>query len=155
MSTDTEALRAQFERRMNLRGWSEANMRRDGLDYSSTQITEAWHAFQAGYAAAKAELSALAPFDAVEMLICTTRYYTGSRTISASTWAEDLARHWASLPKGARIVIKRDLDNAFERDNTSRQNREKYHALGDDCDRVMWEKVRAAWMREEVKEGTP
>ena len=55
MTTNTEALRAQFERRMNLRGWSEANMRRDGLDYSSTQITEAWHAFQAGYAAAKAE----------------------------------------------------------------------------------------------------
>ena len=53
MTTDTEALRAQFERRMNLRGWSEANIRRDGLDYSSTQITEAWHAFQAGYAAAK------------------------------------------------------------------------------------------------------
>ena len=58
MTTDTEALRAQFERRMNLRGWSEANMRRDGLDYSSTQITEAWHAFQAGYAAAKAETAA-------------------------------------------------------------------------------------------------
>ena len=55
MTADTEALRAQFERRMNLRGWSEANIRRDGLDYSSTQITEAWHAFQAGHAAAKAE----------------------------------------------------------------------------------------------------
>ena len=53
-----EALRTQFERRMNLRGWSEANMRRDGLDYSSTQITEAWHAFQAGHAAAKAETAA-------------------------------------------------------------------------------------------------
>ena len=98
------------------------------------------------------ELSALAPFDAVEMLICTTRYYTGRSTISASIWADDLARHWASLPKGARIVIKRDLENAFKRDNTSRQNREKYHALGDDCDRAMWEKVRAAWMREEAKE---
>ena len=59
MTTDTEALRAQFERRMNLRGWSEANIRRDGLDYSSTQITEAWHAFQAGYAAAKAEAAAV------------------------------------------------------------------------------------------------
>lgn len=55
MTIDTEALRAQFERRMNLRGWPEANIRRDGLDYSSTQLTEAWHAFQAGYAAAKAE----------------------------------------------------------------------------------------------------
>ena len=59
MTADTEALRAQFERRMNLRGWSEANIRRDGLDYSSTQITEAWHAFQAGYAAAKAETAAV------------------------------------------------------------------------------------------------
>ena len=58
MTTNTEALRAQFERRMNLRGWSEASIRRDGLDYSSTQITEAWHAFQAGYAAAKAETAA-------------------------------------------------------------------------------------------------
>ena len=57
--------------------------------------------------------------------------------------------------EGARVVIKRDLENAFERDNTSRQNREKYHALGDDCDRAMWEKVRAAWMREEAKKGTP
>lgn len=55
MTTDTEALRARFERRMNLRGWSEANLRRDGLDYSSTQATEAWHAYQAGHAAAKAE----------------------------------------------------------------------------------------------------
>ena len=100
------------------------------------------------------ELSALAPFDAVEMLICTTRYYIGRSTISASTWADDLARHWASLPEGARIVIKRDLENAFERDKTSRQNREKYHALGDDCDREMWEKVRAAWMREEAKEAS-
>ena len=99
------------------------------------------------------ETEALAPFfDAVEMLICTTRYYTGRSTISASVWADDLARHWASLPEGARIVIKRDLENAFERDNTSRQNREKYHALGDDCDREMWEKVRSAWMREEAKE---
>ena len=59
MTPDTEALRAQFERRMNLRGWPEANIRRDGLDYSSTQITEAWHAFQAGYAAAKAETAAV------------------------------------------------------------------------------------------------
>ena len=58
MTTDTEALRAKFERRMNLRGWSEANIRRDGLDYSSTQITEAWHAYQAGHAAAKAETAA-------------------------------------------------------------------------------------------------
>ena len=58
MTTDTEALRAQFERRMNQRGWSEANLRRDGLDYSSTQITEAWHAFQAGHAAATAETAA-------------------------------------------------------------------------------------------------
>ena len=57
MTTDTEALRAQFERRMNLRGWPEANIRRDGLDYSSTQLTEAWHAFQAGHAAAKAEIA--------------------------------------------------------------------------------------------------
>ena len=89
------------------------------------------------------ELSALAPFDAVEMLICTTRYYIGRSTISASIWADDLARRWASLPKGARIVIKHDLKNAFKRDN----------ALGDDCDRVMWEKVRAAWMREEAKEA--
>ena len=87
------------------------------------------------------ELSALAPFDAVEMLICTTRYYTGRRTISASVWADDLARRWASLPEGARIVIKRDLENAFERD----------HVMGD-CNRVTWEKVRAAWTREEAKE---
>ena len=58
MVTETEALRARFERRMNLRGWSEANLRRDGLDYYSTQITEAWHAYQAGHAAAKAETAA-------------------------------------------------------------------------------------------------
>ena len=82
------------------------------------------------------ELSALAPFDAVEMLICTTRYYIGRSTISASIWADDLARRWASLPEGARIVIKHDLENAF------------------DCNRVMWEEVRAAWMREEAKEAS-
>ena len=89
------------------------------------------------------ETEALAPFfDAVEMLICTTRYYTGRSTISASVWADDLAQQWASLPEGARIVIKRDLENAFKRDN----------ALGAGCDRVMWEKVCAVWMLEEAKE---
>ena len=100
------------------------------------------------------ELSALAPFDAVEMLICTTRYYTGRSTISTSIWAHGLAWHCARVPARARTAVKRGLENAFERDNTSRQNREKYNALGDDCDRVMWEKVRAAWMREEAKEAS-
>ena len=82
-----EALRAQFERRMNLRGWSEANMRRDGLDYSSTQITEAWHAFQAGHAAAKAETAwipvAVLPAPCLKVIATYVNSLGNRRTIMA------------------------------------------------------------------------
>ena len=87
MSTETEALRAQFERRMNLRGWSEANIRRDGLDYSSTQITEAWHAFQAGHAAAKAETAwipvAVLPAPCLKVIATYVNRLGNRRTIMA------------------------------------------------------------------------
>ena len=87
MTTDTEALRAQFERRMNLRGWSEANIRRDGLDYSSTQITEAWHAFQAGHAAAKAEAAwipvAVLPAPCLKVIATYVNRLGNRRTIMA------------------------------------------------------------------------
>ena len=87
MTTDTEALRAQFERRMNLRGWSEANIRRDGLDYSSTQITEAWHAFQAGHAAAKAETAwipvAVLPAPCLKVIAAYVNRLGNRRTIMA------------------------------------------------------------------------
>ena len=110
MTTDTEALRAQFERRMNLRGWSEANMRRDGLDYSSTQITEAWHAFQAGYAAAKAETAAAgisdAAVQALESIAAMTfdRWSEGYRAGQIAIAALDKLRvqttEWGPAPVG-------------------------------------------------------
>ena len=62
-------------------------MRRDGLDYSSTQITEAWHAFQAGYAAAKAETAwipvAVLPAPCLKVIATYVNRLGNRRTIMA------------------------------------------------------------------------
>ena len=65
------------------------------------------------------------------------RYYLGRRTISVGAMANWLVSRWHKLDDRITTVIKRDLEEAFEREQTG--------YLGDECDRYAWSKVRALY----------
>lgn len=73
------------------------------------------------------------------------RYYCGRRTYAVGMFCEALRRAWTSIPQRARALIQRELDAEFVRDDELRVGGAKYKALGDDCDRAEWEKVRKLW----------
>lgn len=77
------------------------------------------------------------------------RYYCGRMTISVSFFCDILIKEWDKLPKRAKDVIERDLEEAFAGDEEDRASGSSYCRLGHDCDRQSWEKVRALWKKEE------
>lgn len=74
------------------------------------------------------------------------RYYLGRRTAFVSDFCDLLIQEWQNLPDNCKSIIQRDLDEAFDRDDRSRDlfaaNGSKMWVLGDDCDRAQWERVR-------------
>lgn len=79
------------------------------------------------------------------MVIAAVRYCTGRSTYIVGDCADWLIRLWPSLPEGTRTVIRRDIDEAFARDDADRAAGSEYKALGHDWDRADWERVRALW----------
>ena len=75
------------------------------------------------------------------------RYYLGRMTIHTCCFAEDLAKAWPYLDERVAGMIRRELGEAFERDDKARADTSihgGYLTLGHDCDRAAWELVRAA-----------
>jgi hypothetical protein len=85
------------------------------------------------------------------MLIDAVRYATGRCTYQVGTTCDWLCAHWPRLPEHARSIIQRDVEEAFARDDRDRANGSQYKALGHDCDRRDWERVRALWAAPEAR----
>ena len=79
------------------------------------------------------------------MVVAAFRYCLGRRTYMPGVCAEWIVKMWPEFSKGNRELIQRDLEDAFRDDDIQRAAGHKYKALGDDCDRAAWEKVRALW----------
>jgi hypothetical protein len=97
------------------------------------------------------------------MVFWSFRYFLGRRSIRTTVFAGQLAEAWPQLEPEDRKAIEKELDQAFKRDDEARARRaeklalaktreerddvnlETYLVLGDDCDRLAWEKVRAAY----------
>lgn len=84
-------------------------------------------------------------FDWADLIISTTRYYLGRSTISTYYYAKTLAENWDRLPKNVRYVVRRDVEDALERDDRDREHSKTSLSLGHDVDREGWELVRSAW----------
>jgi len=82
------------------------------------------------------------------MVIAAFRYCLGRRTYIVETCAEWIVKMWPVFSKGNRMLIVRDLEEAFREDDRQRAEGDRYKTLGDDCDRRAWEKVRALWTLE-------
>lgn len=73
------------------------------------------------------------------------RYYCGRTSYAVSDFCGLLIWQWPTLPKRARDLIQRDLEEEFERDDRARAEGREYKPLGLDCDREQWECVRSLW----------
>ena len=88
--------------------------------------------------------------DSWTMAVAAVRYCIGNRTYIVSDCQEWLSKIWGQLPVKAKAIIQCDVEAAFRRDDEDRANGKDYHAraLGTDCDRRCWEKVRKLWSNE-------
>lgn len=77
--------------------------------------------------------------------VSAVRYCLGRRTYIVSECQEWLCEIWDELPEKAKVIIQRDVEEAFHRDDEHRCAGKEYRALGSDCDRRNWKQVRALW----------
>ena len=75
------------------------------------------------------------------MVTAAFRYCLGRQTYIVRECAEWLIRIWPTLSERAKIIIQRELEQAFYDAGVGRG----YLPLGADCDRKEWEKVRGLW----------
>lgn len=89
-------------------------------------------------------------FDIDDMIMSTTSYYLGRRTIQTGDFCERLVRAWPQLSGGVKRYVKTVVNNAFAHDDFVRNVMDVGTLpLGDDCDRASWETVRNLWREEE------
>lgn len=85
---------------------------------------------------------------ASELVFWSFRYFMGRTTIATCCFADELARAWPLLDERTQNLIRKELDEAFSKDDEMRADpvcSSHYYPLGMDCDRTHWEKVRAAY----------
>lgn len=78
------------------------------------------------------------------------RYCIGRMTYMPSVCADWLVSVWPVLSDRARRSIREDVEEAFGKDDRDRELGGNYRALGWDCDRQQWERVRKLWATREV-----
>lgn len=76
------------------------------------------------------------------MPVAAVRYCLGRQTYIVGDCADWLLGCWQLIPERVQAVIKRDIEEAFEHDARLDSG---YRALGADCDRKEWERVRKLW----------
>lgn len=81
------------------------------------------------------------------MIIAAFRYCLGRQTYIVRDCTDWVARYWNEMPKQARTIIARDLDEAFADDDRDRANGSAYKRLGWECDRAAWNHVRRLYRR--------
>jgi hypothetical protein len=79
------------------------------------------------------------------MAISAVRYCLGRMTYIVGYCSEWLICVWPNLKPSAQAVIKRDIEEAFSRDDEDRAEGREHKTLGHDCDREQWERVRRIW----------
>lgn len=93
---------------------------------------------------AVAVLDAMSSHDHL-MVIAAFRYCLGRMTYIVGDCASWLIKIWPFLSVQTQNIIKRDLEEAFTRDDEDREADRDFKALGHDCDRAEWSRVRKLW----------
>lgn len=78
--------------------------------------------------------------------VAAVRYCLGRMTYIVGDCCEWLIQQWPNFKPNARLVIQKDIEEAFKHDDFARKNDNKtFLPLGSDCDRHEWELVRKLW----------
>ncbi len=76
------------------------------------------------------------------MAIAAVRYCLGRSSYIVSDCGDWLIEQWPLISSGAQNTIKRDIEEAFQRDDEDRSANRDYKALGMDMDRRVWQQVK-------------
>ena len=79
------------------------------------------------------------------MVIAATRYCLGRMTYIVGDCCDWLIKIWPLLSPSTQRIVRLDIEEAFERDDADREAGRTYKALGHDCDRHHWARVRGLW----------
>ena len=79
------------------------------------------------------------------MVIAATRYCIGRMTYIVSDCADWLIKICPLLSPSTQRIVRADIEEAFSRDDADREAGRTYKALGHDCDRHQWARVRGLW----------
>ncbi len=79
------------------------------------------------------------------MVIAATRYCLGRMTYVVGDCCDWLIKIWPLLSPSTQRIVRLDIEEAFERDDADREAGRTYKALGHDCDRHQWARVRGLW----------
>jgi hypothetical protein len=87
-----------------------------------------------------------APYGRGELMaIAAVRYCLGRQSYIVGDCVDWLIEVWPALQESTRFIIKRDINEAFARDDNARANGDKYKPLGMDMDCKEWDRVRGLW----------
>lgn len=83
----------------------------------------------------------------LDLWLGATRYYLGRMSASVDSFCTLLIQEWDTLPMSVRGLIRRDVEEAFARDDSQRYaaTLSGPYPLGHDCDRDSWTRVRHLW----------
>lgn len=78
------------------------------------------------------------------MIYQSFRYVLGRRTYAVGMWCDWAVENWERIPEHDKLLIKKELNEAFKRDEKERKKTGKtsFLTLGDRCDRAQWDRVR-------------
>ncbi len=89
------------------------------------------------------------------MAMASFRYCLGRMTYIVNECVDWIIPNWDNFHPSIRVLIERELEDEFIRDDDMRQERadasggDSYLPLGHDCDRRQWERVRELWNKKE------
>ena len=79
------------------------------------------------------------------MAIAAVRYCLGRQSYFVGDCVDWLEQAWATLTPETKVIIKRDIEEAFALDERARAEGAGYKPLGMDCDRQQWVRARRLW----------
>lgn len=77
------------------------------------------------------------------MVLAAFRYCVGRRSYIVHDCINWLIAYWPEFEDFIKNIIRNELEELFDEDDKFRSSNSGHPVLGDNCDRVAWERLRA------------
>lgn len=79
------------------------------------------------------------------MATAAVRYCLGRSTYIVGDCVDWLRENWGAFDQSAKLIIRRDVEEAIARDDEARARGDKHLPLGMDMDRAEWLRAAELW----------